>query len=271
MIKCRRRVALVVAAACLSATIAQAQGRLFRPSVRLATPASFDGAFNFCRVMYRNTPFGAGGGWSADYPDADINLSIRLAELTRIRISRTPTGDPNHLVVRPTDDELFGCPFVLMAEVGSVYFDEAEASRLRTYLLKGGFLWVDDYWGSAAWDHWATEIAKVLPPNEFPIVDLPSGHPLLRSQFNVSRVPQIPAINYWLGSGGDTSERGPDSAEVHARVIFDKQGRVVVFMTHNTDISDSWEREGEDPNYFYRFSVEGYAVAVNVLLHAMTH
>jgi hypothetical protein len=84
-------------------------------------------------------------------------------------------------------------------------------------------------------------------------------------------VPQVPSINFWLGTGGATSERGPDSSEVHARAIFDDRGHMMVFMTHNTDISDSWEREGEDPGYFYRFSVNGYALAVNVLLHAMTH
>jgi hypothetical protein len=263
--------ALVIMALSMLGTMSYAQGRFFRQAPRMATPASFDGSFNFCRVMYRSGPFGAGGGWSADYPSADVNLSIRLAELTRIRVSHTAAGDPNHLVVRPTDDELFGCPFVLMAEVGSVYFDDEEASRLRAYLLKGGFLWVDDYWGSAAWDHWEGEIANVLPPIQFPIVDLPTDHPMLRSQFELQRIPQIPSINYWLGSGGDTSERGADSADVHARVILDDRGRVMVLMTHNTDISDAWEREGEDPNYFYRFSVDGYAVAVNVLLHAMTH
>jgi hypothetical protein len=74
-----------------------------------------------------------------------------------------------------------------------------------------------------------------------------------------------------MGSGGGTSERYEDSAEVHTRGIFDEHGRLMVLMTHNTDISDSWEREGMDPNYFYTFSVPGYAVAMNVLLHTMTH
>jgi Domain of unknown function (DUF4159) len=265
------RIASLFAATVLLATATQAQFRLFGPAIRLATPQSFDGGFNFCRVMYRNGPFGAGGGWSADYPSADVNLSIRLAELTKIRVSQTDAGRPNHLVVRASDDELFGCPFVLMAEVGSAYLNEQEATRLRAYLLKGGFLWVDDFWGSRAWEHWENELSKVLPPGEFAVVDLPDDHPLLRTHFDVPRIPQIPSINFWLGSGGGTSERGPDSAEVHARVVLDDHGRIMVFMTHNTDISDAWEREGEDPNYFYRFSVDGYAVAINVLLHALTH
>jgi hypothetical protein len=95
-------------------------------------------------------------------------------------------------------------------------------------------------------------------------------HPIFHTLFDLRRVPQIPGIGTWLGSGR-TSERGADSAEVHARAILDQKGRVMVFMTHNTDVSDSWEREGEDAQYFYRFSVEGYQVAVNVLLYTMTH
>lgn len=264
-----RFVALLVVAAGLLTAVSHAQRGGW--NVRLATPDAFDGGFQFCRVMYRNAPYGAGGGWSADYPSAEVNLSIRLSELTRIRVSRSPWGEPNHLVVRPSDAELFQCPFVLMAEVGSAYFDEHEAARLREYFEKGGFLWVDDFWGSLAWEHWEREIAKVLPPARYPVVDLPSDHPIFRMQFELARVPQIPSIHFWLRSGGGTSERGADSAEVNTKAIVDEHGRVMVLMTHNTDISDSWEREGEDPDYFYQFSVDGYALAANVLLYAMTH
>jgi hypothetical protein len=250
------------------------QGRWLSQQARMATPDAFDGTFNFCRVMYRNQGFGGGrggGGWSTDYPRADMNLSIRLSELTKTRVSLDSTGTPNHLVVRLTDDELFQCPFILMAAVGNAYFDELEAARLRAYLLKGGFLWVDDFWGSQAWDNWEQQITNVLPPPEFSIVDIPNDHAMYRTQFQLSGVPQIPAINFWFRSGGGTSERGADSAEVHARSISDPQGRIMVLMTHNTDISDSWEREGEDPSYFRHFSVGGYALAINVLLYTMSH
>jgi Domain of unknown function (DUF4159) len=236
----------------------------------MATADSFDGHFQFCRVMYQSNSRGRGGGWSTDYPSADINLSIRLAELTKTPVSRVATGEPNHLVVRLTDPELFRCPFVLMSEVGAAYFDDEEAARLREYFLKGGFLWVDDFWGSYAWATWVGQITKVFSPAEYPIVDVPRDHALFRTLFNGSGVPQVPSINFWLGTGGGTSERGADSAEVHARAIFNQQGRMMVFMTHNTDISDSWEREGEDVGYFHRFSVDGYALAINVLLYAMT-
>ena len=110
----------------------------------------------------------------------------------------------------------------------------------------------------------------MFPANDYPIVDIPTDHALFHTMFDLKGVPQIPGIGTWLG-GRTTSERGADSAEVHARAIADPQGRVMVFMTHNTDVSDSWEREGEDPKYFYRFSVEGYQVAINVLIYVMTH
>jgi hypothetical protein len=239
---------------------------------RMATLDSFDGSFQVCRGMYRRNPRGVGGGWNTDYPSADLNLSIRFSELTKAPVSRDASGGPNHLVVRLTDRELFRCPFLLMSEVGAAYFDEEDAARLREYFLKGGFLWVDDFWGSYAWKVWEEQISKVLPSGQYPIQDLPADHAMLRTLFDLPEgVPQVPSINFWLGTGGATSERGSDSSEVHARAIFDDRGRMMVFMTHNTDIADSWEREGEDPGYFYRFSVNGYALAVNVLLYAMTH
>jgi len=238
---------------------------------RFATPADFDGRFNFCRVMYDSVRGERSGGWETDYPNADRNMSFRLAELTKTLVAVDDQGEPKHVVVRLTDPLLFRCPFAVMEEVGAAWFSDEEAARLREYLLKGGFLWIDDYWGSRAWDHWVGEIAKALPPHEYPIFDVPPDHQIRHALYDVDRVPQIPSIQFWRRSGGQTSERGWDSAEPHMRAIKDEQDRIIVLMTHNTDISDAWEREGEDVDYFYTFSVEGYGVGINVLLYAMSH
>ena len=238
---------------------------------RLARAGSSDGRFHYCRAQYRMNPGGDGGNWLTDYPLADIDLSIRLGELTKTRVAFDATGQPEHLIVRLTGDELFQCPFIMMQEVGRLLFTAEDAAQLRTYLLKGGFLWVDDFWGSYAWNVWAGQIRKVLPASEFPIIDVPPDHPILHTMFDLEGVPQIPSINFWYGSGGGTSERYADSAQVHGRAIADAKGRIMVFMTHNTDVSDSWEREGEDPQYFLQFSVSGYRLAMNVLLYTMTH
>ena len=102
-------------------------------------------------------------------------------------------------------------------------------------------------------------------------MDLPVTHPIFTSLMTVRRIPQIPSINFWGGISGHTSEQGAESATPHARAILDDHGRVMVFITHNTDIGDSFEREGDDHRYFLEFSVEGYALGVNVLLYAMSH
>jgi hypothetical protein len=266
----RIAVSVLLAAFCAAATSAQRRGRFFEP-VRSPTPESFDGAFNFCRIMFTAMRYGFGGNWSVDYPRADVNMSIRLSEITKTRISIDATGEPNHLVLELTDPLLFDCPFIMMTEVGSAYFSPEEAAKLREYLQKGGFLWADDFWGSMAWEQWVEEFSKVLPPNEYPIFEIPKDHPLFRAQFEISKVAQIPSITHWMGSGGGTSERYEDSAVPHAMGIANSQGRLMVLMTHNTDFGDSWEREADDPNYFYRFSVDGYAFGINVLLYSMSH
>jgi hypothetical protein len=273
-----KRLALACCLAALAAVLAGAQGfgqrwgRMRYEPPRFPTADSFDGFYNFCRGMYTSSRREWGGqGWSTDYPDADINFSIRLSELTKTRISVLPNREPNHLVVRLTDDAIFKCPIIEMEDVGTIQFTDEEIVRLREYLLKGGFLYVDDFWGLEAWDQWEEEIGRVLPPKRYPIIDIGPDHPLYRTLFIIPKIPQIPSINSWMRMGGATSERGEESAEVHMRGINDRHGRLMVLMTHNTDISDAWEREGEDPRYFYQFSPDGYAVGINIVMYALTH
>ena len=159
--------AVAAAALLLTASVAWAQfGRGGNASIsaHMARPDSFDGRFHYCRAVYRMNPGGDGGSWLTDYPLADIDLSVRLAELTKMRVGFDPGGQPQHLIVQLTADELFKCPVIIMQEVGRLFLNDEDATRLRTYLLKGGFLWVDDFWGSYAWDSWATQIRKVFPP-----------------------------------------------------------------------------------------------------------
>jgi hypothetical protein len=271
----RRRILGAVMLLLPIAAVAAAQryGRLREgPSVppRFPPPGFSDGAFTHCKMMYRSVRSEANGmGWSTDYPFAGINLMVRLGELTKIPISVDAGGDPNYWVVRLTDDALFRCPFLMGTDVGTLEFSPAEAARLRDYLRKGGFLWVDDFWGTQAWQQWSSQIARVLP--EFPIVDVPSNHPIWHTLYDVTEVPQVTSINFWRRSGGITSERGDDSPHANFRMIADEKNRIMVLMTHNTDIGDSWEREGEDYEFFIRFSPRGYALGVNAVLYALTH
>lgn len=270
----RRYAVLVLALVLAAATIGEAQrrgGGRGGFSVRPAIPADFDGSWQFCRVAFRGNRAGDGGGWSVDFPRADINLSVRLSELTKTTVGFNGPQDPKHVVIQLTDPTLFQCPFIMMTEVGAAFLTTQEAEALRTYLLKGGFLWADDFWGDYAYDVWIEQLGKALPPSQFPAKDLEKGHPLFRAIFDIGYVPQIASIGYWLGSGGDTSERGPESQDAHARAIFDGEGRMVVLMTHNTDVGDSWEEEASHPQYFYEFSTKGYAFGINAIVYAMTH
>jgi Domain of unknown function (DUF4159) len=255
--------------------IAAAQWSEFREGpgnpIRWPGPHFEDGSFAFCKIMYtsvRAEPMGV--GWWTDYPYAGIHLMIRLSELTKTRTSKGADGEPNHWVVRLTDDALFQCPFAMASDVGTIGLSDDEVAHLRQYLLKGGFLWVDDFWGDAAWAQWSSEIGRVLPPADYPIVEVGPDHPVFHTMFQVSQFPQVTNINNWRRTH-NTSERGAETRVPHFRAIFDKQGHMLVAMSFNTDIGDSWEREGEDPDFFRKFAPDGYAVGVDVLLYAMTH
>jgi hypothetical protein len=268
-------VALVLAIVLTLASIGEAQrrgGGRGGFSIRAAEAQDFDGTWQFCRVAFRGNRYGDGSGWSVDYPRADINMSIRLSELTKTTVGFDGPEEPKHLVVQLTSPVLFQCPFIMMTEVGAAFIADDEATALRDYLLKGGFLWADDFWGEYAWEAWMEQFGKVFPAAQFPPKDLPEDHPLFRSIFDIrGGVPQIASIGFWLGSGGGTSERYQDSAEPHARAVFDQSGRMMALFTHNTDIGDSWEEEASNPQYFYEFSTKGYAFGIDAIVYAMTH
>src|SRR5438552_19141804 len=147
-------VVIIAALLCAAATV-EAQRRRggfgggfggrggFGFGTKTATPKDFDGSFQFCRIVFSNAIEGDGGGWSVDWPRADINFSIRLSELTKTHVGRVASGEPKHLLMRLTDDVLFDCPFIMMTEPGGAGFNDQEAAKLRLYLDKGGFLWAE--------------------------------------------------------------------------------------------------------------------------------
>jgi len=253
-----------------AASFAQRRGRRGGMQyVKRPEHITWNSDFTFCRLAFNQAYDGDGGGWGVDYPRADMNLPIRLSELTKTPVNFDEHREPNHVVIQATEPELFKCPFVMITEVGAASFTPEEALALRSYLQKGGFMWADDFWGEYAWQHWERELRKVLPASEYPIIDVPMNHSIFHTLFDAKRFPQIPSIG-WVYSG-TTSERGSDSATPNARAIVDQKGRIIVFISHNSDFGDSYERESDDPTYFYNFSVEGYAIGINILLYAMTH
>jgi hypothetical protein len=242
---------------------------------RFPTSSSFTGGFNFCRVMFTSNRREK-RGWDTDYPGADLNFSVRLSELTKadVRMIRDSgeDGTPDAVVVRLTDAALFECPFTLMEDAGTAHFSDVEVAQLREYLLKGGFLLVSDYHGTEAKAQFDEEIRRALPSDEYPIVDLtPPNHPMWNTLFPVKGLPQMASIQTWRRTGGVLERWNDDGAGPDARGIADDHGRLMVVMIHNTDVPDGWEREGEDPEYFFHFSPDAYAVGLDVMMYAMTH
>lgn len=220
--------------------------------------------FTFCRLRYQNTRRARKSGWGDDYPQADNNFMVRLSELTKAPISRWKDGSPGFANVTATDPDLFKCPYLRMQNAANYDFTTEETMRMREYLLKGGFLWIDDNW-DPDFDYIKPNLLRILP-NAL-IVDLPKDHPIFSFMYKVDP-PQIPSMNSWLRSGR-SGEFGPSTPHYYG--VFDPHGRLAVLVSMNSDVSDSWEREGDSQAYFEAFGHQGYAFGINVALYSMTH
>jgi hypothetical protein len=204
-----------------------------------------------------------------DYPNADRNLMFRTDELTAVEVSRHPNGDFAHSVVTATHKDLFKCPFLFASDVGTMSLTAEEVAGLRAYLEKGGFLWVDDFWGGRAWSRFVDQMERVLPGKQF--VEVGADDPFLNTLYRIKKIPQISNIGFWRSSGGETQERGAESPQAHIRALYDEKGRLMVMASFDTDLADGWEREADDRRFFELFSPESYAIAANVLVWIMTH
>ena len=226
--------------------------------------------FTFVRIRYASGSAWGRQKWITDWPDADVNLSWRLQQMTSLKV------DPNGKIIELTDPELFRHPFIYIVEPGELTFLDEEIPILRRYLLNGGFLMVDDFWGDEEWDNFASEIKRVFPDRE--IVDLPRTHPIFHCVFDLpdDLSLQCPTIDRGAASEFDgitwESNHFGDTRTVHMRGIHDDQGRLCVMICHNTDNGDGWEREGESHYYFKEFSEKkAYPLTINIIFYAMTH
>ena len=238
--------------------------------------------FTFVRVVYGSGGYddygggygrrgrrgrGGGGGWDTDWPDSDLNFSFRLQQLTALKVNPSP------VYLSLNDPQLFDYPFIYMIEPGRLHFSEDEVLALRKYLLAGGFLMVDDFWGDDQWERFETEIKRVFPTRD--LVELPLDHEIFNIVYRLKEKPQMPSINAarqgkpW---GITWEDHGPGSETVHYRGIFDDKGRMMAIICHNTDLGDGWEEEGVDPWYFTEFAEKkAYPMGINIIVYAMTH
>lgn len=238
--------------------------------------------FTFVRVEYDST---GGNGeayyyfegrvwqrWETDYPEAEENFLIRIEELTTIRVN------PKPISLRLTDDRLFDYPFIYMCDVGWQKLTKEEEKQLREYLRRGGFLWIDDFWGEAEWANFEENMERVFP--DLTWRRIPDDHPILSMVFSLKECPQVPAKTFWDSwresydmPGGHREPTGGIAGvnSVNFRGLFSKDGRLMAVVTHNTDIGDGWERESEGQEYFETFSTKSYAIGINIIVYALTH
>jgi hypothetical protein len=246
-------------------------------------PPGFESdVFTFARVIFQSDPprgprrgFGRGLGWWVDFPDADLNLSYRLQQLTSIRT------DPDARVLKLTNPELFDYPLLYLEHAGYMRLSDEEIAVLRKYFATGGALFVNDFWSAPEWEGFAGEIKRVLPDHSW--TELDTDHPIFNCIFDLSgpmhRL-RVPTMQFW-NQDHDPDDpfspphhvfRGEGSEEMHVRTLLDDAGRIMILAIHNSDVSDGWEREGEHPDYFNRYSEDiAYPLGINIIFHLMTH
>lgn len=237
--------------------------------------------FTFARIVFKVAPnsdpgYGRGRriGWWVDYPDADLNFSYRLQQMTSTRV------DPNGRVLKLTDPDLHNYPFIFMEHPGYMRLKPDEIAALRKYLLAGGALVAIDFWNQSEWNGFEAQMKQVMPERTWTELDV--NHPLFNCVFELkgplSRL-QVPTMQFWRPNE-DLNEsmrpythfRGAGSEEMHVRAWLDDKQRIMALAIHNSDVPDAWEREGENDAYFRRFSERiAYPLGINLLFYLMTH
>ncbi|MEX2570717.1 MAG: DUF4159 domain-containing protein [Gemmatimonadota bacterium] len=213
------------------------------------------GVHNF---YFTRAVFSGRRAWSTDYPQADWWIASVLSRLTLIDVAQSENA------VRLDDPALRHFPFVYAVEVGRMRLRGEEVEGLRNYLLAGGFLAVDDFWGEYEWQSFEREMARVLPEHE--IVEVPLDHEIFRTFYEIDQIIQVPVVGRGV-SGGPTHEKG--GITPHFRGIFDDSGRLMVAINYNTDLGDAWEW-AEEPLYPLTYSTYAYQVGANMMIYAMT-
>ena len=199
-----------------------------------------------------------GPRWAVDYPKADQQFLVALKRLTLV-----DAPDSEHALELHAA-ELRDYPFLYVLEVGSLSLNDEHVQALRDYLLAGGFMVIDDFWGDWDWQNFEIQMQRVFP--RLDIVEIPLDHPIFHAFYDVREILQVPNVHQ--AAGGPTHEQG--GRVPHVRGIFDQAGRLMVLINWNTDLGDAWEW-ADAPHYPLRYSTYAYQVGINFVIYAMTH
>jgi hypothetical protein len=233
--------------------------------------------FVFARLMYPSHPYGlfsrsrgyaeiadrdwrqGGVSWTQDYPRADRHFAVTLRRLTRVHTRSVEQP------VNPDDgDDIFNWPFLAAGEMGDWKLSGEQISKVREYLLRGGFLMLDDFWGAQEWGRFMETMREIVPDR--PIVDIENSDPLFHIVYDLNNRYQI--LGQWALTGR-MAERWVGTTPGW-RGIYDDKHRLIVAITFNNDVGDSWEY-ADDPYYPEKYSALGIRLGVNDVVYAMTH
>jgi hypothetical protein len=255
-----RAATISLAAACLllaATALGQSAGEQ-----RAEPVAESPGEFQFVRLAYSVNRFMDYGGrnqaWQTDYPDAEHHFLKGIDRLTTV-----DAAEQGHILV-PLDADIFDYPWIYAVEVGHWYLNTQEAARLREYLLRGGFLMVDDFHGSFEWATFKSSMERVFPDR--PIVEIPEGDEAFHVLYDLDQRIQIPGRRFIMT--GQTWEQ--DGRVPHWRGIYDDDGRLMVAINWNMDLGDAWEH-ADWPDYPENMTALAYRFGINYLIYAMTH
>jgi hypothetical protein len=231
----------------------------FRPP-RREPGSSKRNEFTFTRLRYGGG-YGWRGGWATDYPKADEQFIYGLRNWCRSSLGIS--DDP--ITVTFDDKELFQQPFIYVVEPGYMELSDDQAAKLREYLLRGGFMMLDDFWGEYEWDNVQEQMRKIFPERQ--IRELPLDHPLFHCYFDIDEVVQVPNVGNIIYRGR-TDEKG--GIVPHYEAIQDDHGRVMIFIARNADNGDAWEWIDE-PQYPLKYGLAAYRLGMNLIVYSMTH
>lgn len=199
--------------------------------------------------------------WAIDWPDAEEHFTTGVARYTSIDIA----ADSRH--IRLGDPALFDFPWLFVQQVGRWQLSNAEKTQLREYLLRGGFMVVDDFHGPEQWSIFSNVLAEVL--YDYEIVDIPTGDELLHVLYELEQRTQIPGRRHLFSNGSNTEVHMPHGPP-RWRGIYDDQNRLMVAINFNMDMGDAWEH-ADDPAYPLPMTSLAYRFGINYLIYAMTH
>ncbi len=219
------------------------------------------GEFAFVRIQYDSYYSGGfyGGPWATDFPAADENFLRGVARLSNVRVVEKP------IVLRFDDEEIFNYPFLYALEMGrngGISLSPQEIQNLREYLLRGGFLLIDDFWGEQQWDAFYQGFSQIFPDRE--IIELNSSHEIYHTFYDIDGAQMIPGRGGRRGLG----QAGMDNASNHA--ILDDEGRIMVLINWNSDMGDGWEHT-YDQWYPTQYANSAYQLGINYLIYSLTH